>query len=70
MSNPFLQSYGERINNAIRNIDTYSMMGTSDTKLDLRDLGEIIRGAVSEIKKLQTGNDTLRNAFRAQNKKE
>lgn len=67
MTNSFLQNYGERINTAVRDIDTYSLMGSSDTKLDLANLGDLLRGAVSEIKKLQKENDTLKDALRSQN---
>lgn len=68
MSNTFLQTYNHQISSLANDLERYALMGTSDTKLNLREVSTLFMGAINEIKSLQSKVDALSEALK--NRKE
>lgn len=55
----YLNSYGDRINQIVHDVERYHLQGGYGGSLNLPEISAILRGQVKEIERLQKVNDDL-----------
>ena len=63
MSNVWLEAYRNRINYTLRQMEEYHLKGSYGGNLNLKEIIQMLRGACTEIAKLQKEIDEIKNDY-------